>query len=116
MDQRSHGGALEVGGFSRVLLQAPLGPVPPFAVPSIFCVLQATAPPLLSVHPSGFPVKLRLYPGVPGRMKSPLDRPVQLLFSWKRVLLENPLSPKLRVKVWASVVSLVMNMIVRLSP
>ncbi len=32
-------------------------------------------------------------------MKPPLDRPVQLLFSWKRVLLEKPLSPKLMVKV-----------------
>src|SRR6266571_6252877 len=99
MDQRSHGGALEVGGFSSVLLQSPLGPVPPFAVSSIFWVLQATVLPLLSIHPSGFPVKLRLYPGVPGVMKPPLDRPVQLLFSWKKVLLEKPLSPKLMVKV-----------------
>jgi len=99
MDQRLHGGALEVGGFSRVLLQAPLGPVPPFAVSSIFCVLHATGLSPLSLQPSGFPVKLRLYPGVPGVMKSPLDKPVQLLFSWNSALLEKPRSPKERVKV-----------------
>ena len=95
MDQRSHGGAVEVGGFSRVLLQAPLGPVPV----SAFCVLHATGLSPLSLQPSGFPVKLRLYPGVVGVMKSPLDKPVQLLFSWNSALLEKPRSPKERVKV-----------------
>src|SRR5436189_6354251 len=102
MDQRLHGGAVEVGGFSRVLLHAPLGPCPPFAVSSIFCVLHATGLSPLSLQPSGFPVKLRLYPGVPGVMKSPLDTLLHPLFTWNSRVNALPLSPDDRLKASAA--------------